>query len=102
MHKKFIFGLVVWLVGLTVTTVAAQSAGSGVTLDQAVRRVQAETDGKVLSAEPRRLGRHEEYRIKVLTPAGHVRVIVVSSEAGKNNPTPAQSTRRPSGRHPGG
>jgi len=101
MHKKFILSLLVSLIGLTATALAAQSVGSRVTLDQAVRQVQTETDGKVLSAEPRRIGRREEYRIKVLTPAGHVRVIVVSSEAGKNNPVPAQSTRRSSGKHPG-
>lgn len=102
MHTKFILTLVLCLVGLTATALSAQSVGSKVTLDQAVRRVQAETDGKVLSAEPRRIGRREEYRIKVLTPAGHVRVIVVSSEAGKNNPAAAQSTRRSSGRQTGG
>ena len=90
------------LIGLTVTALSAQSVRSRVTLDQAVRRVQVETDGKVLSAEPRRIGRGEEYRIKVLTPAGHVRVIVISSEAGKNNPAAAQSTRRPSGKRTGG
>ena len=102
MHKKFILNLVLSLIGLTVTALSAQSVGDRITLDQAVRRVQAETDGRVLSAEPRRMGRHEEYRIKVLTPAGHVRVIVVSSEAGRNHPAATQSTRRSSGRHPGG
>lgn len=63
--------------------VLAQSAKPAVTLDQAVIKVQQETGGKVLSAEPHRLGRRLEYRIKVLTPEGHVRVITVSSEASK-------------------
>lgn len=96
MHKNFIRNLLLSLIVLTATAVAAQSVRSRVTLDQAVRRVQAQTDGQVLSAEPRRTGRHEEYRIKVLTPAGHVRVIVVSSEP-QDNPAAARSIRRSSG-----
>lgn len=51
------------------------------TLEEAVAKVQQETGGKILSADPRRLGRRTEYRIKVLTPEGHVRVIAISSEA---------------------
>jgi hypothetical protein len=76
--------------------------GSRITLDQAVQRVQAETDGKVLSAEPRRSGQREEYRIKVLTPAGHVRVIVVSSQADKATPASTRSARRSPGRRTDG
>lgn len=51
------------------------------TLEEAVAKVQQETGGKILSADPRRLGRRTEYRIKVLTPEGHVRVIAISSDA---------------------
>jgi hypothetical protein len=51
------------------------------TLEEAVTKVQQETGGKILSADPRRLGRRTEYRIKVLTPEGHVRVIAISSDA---------------------
>ncbi|MBN8714147.1 MAG: PepSY domain-containing protein [Xanthomonadales bacterium] len=98
MYKKFMTCVLSLPIGLTATALSAQSVGSRITLDQAVQRVQAETDGKVLSAEPRRSGRREEYRIKVLTPAGHVRVIVVSSEAGKPSPAAAQSARRSPGR----
>ena len=102
MYKKFMTCVLSLPIGLTATALSAQSVGSSITLDQAVQRVQAETDGKVLSAEPRRIGRREEYRIKVLTPAGHVRVIVVSSEAGKATPAATQSARRPPGRHTDG
>lgn len=102
MHKKFMACLLSLPIGLTATALSAQSVGSRITLDQAVQRVQAETDGKVLSAEPRRSGQREEYRIKVLTPAGHVRVIVVSSEAGKATPAATRSARRSPGRRTDG
>lgn len=101
MYKKFILVLLASLGAMVAVAVSAQATEPNVTLDQAVRRVQADTDGKVLSAEPRRIGRHAEYRIKVLTPTGHVRVIVVSSEPGKG-PAAAQSTRRSPGGHAGG
>ena len=102
MYKKFMACLLSLPIGLTANALSAQSVGSRITLDQAVQRVQAETEGKVLSAEPRRIGRREEYRIKVLTPAGHVRVIVVSSEAGKATPAATQSTRRSPGKRTDG
>jgi hypothetical protein len=79
---------------------SAQSAKPAVTLDQAVLQVQQETGGKVLSAESRGVGRRMEYRIKVLTPNGHVKVMAISSEASKN-PGSAQSTKNPPGRNAG-
>jgi hypothetical protein len=91
-HKSFILALLISIfVGVSGSTLA-QSATSAVTLDQAVLKVQQETDGKVLSAEQRGVGHRQEYRIKVLTPDGHVKVIVVSSESGKN-PASNQSTK---------
>lgn len=53
-------------------------AGGGLSLDDAVRQVQNETGGRVLSADPVDGG----YRIKVLLPSGHVRVIVVDARSG--------------------
>jgi len=53
-------------------------AGAGLSLDEAVRQVQAETGGRVLSADPV----DGAYRIKVLLPSGHVRVIVVDAQSG--------------------
>ncbi|WP_338015393.1 hypothetical protein [Dyella acidiphila] len=79
---------------LAAGTVAAQaSAQGGLSLDQAVVRVQQQVGGKILSAEPRELGRRVEYRIKVLTPEGHVRVISVPSDA-THAPAAAQSTKK--------
>lgn len=79
---------------LAAGTVAAQSSPQGgLSLDQAVVRVQQQVGGKVLSAEPRQNGRRVEYRIKVLTPEGHVRYIVVPSDA-THTPPAAQSTKK--------
>lgn len=91
-HKNFIPALFISLFIGVSGAALAQSAGSAVTLDQAVHRVQQDTGGKILSAEQRAVGRRQEYRIKVLTPDGHVKVMVVSSESGKN-PTSTQSTK---------
>jgi hypothetical protein len=80
--------------------VAGQSVKPVVTLDQAVLKVQRDTGGKILSAESRGIGRRVEYRIKVLTPNGHVKVMAISSEASKNSPSD-QSTKNPPGRNAG-
>jgi hypothetical protein len=77
---------------------SAQTTPPAITLDQAVLQVQHDTGGKVLSADPRRIGRRLEYRIKVLTPEGHVQVMAISSEPGKN---PTQSTKNPPGKNAG-
>ncbi len=46
-------------------------------LQEAVDRVQAQTGGRILSAETVRIGRTKVYRIKVLTRDGRVRVMQV-------------------------
>ncbi len=56
----------------------------GLTLEQAVARVQNQVGGKVLKADSRNLGRVTEYRIKVLTPDGYVRVVTLRSD-GRGN-----------------
>ncbi|MCK9367113.1 MAG: hypothetical protein M0P72_08195 [Metallibacterium scheffleri] len=54
---------------------------SVITLDQAVAKVQRETGGKVLAADSIRVGRREViYRIKVITPAGVVKVVQIKTE----------------------
>lgn len=92
-HKSFILALFIFLFAGMSGRALAQSA-KAVTLDQAVLEVQQNTGGKVLSAEQRGVGHRQEYRIKVLTPDGHVKVMVVSSESGKN-PASSQSTKNP-------
>lgn len=61
----------------------ARKAHAALTLEQAVARVQARTRGKVLGADTQRRGDIIEYRIKVLTPNGHVRVVPVRTRAAK-------------------
>jgi uncharacterized membrane protein YkoI len=97
-HKNFIPALFILALSAAVTPVQAQSAPA-VSLDQAVLNVQRDTGGKVLSAESRKVGHRQEYRIKVLTPDGHVKVMAVSSESGK---VPAStSTKNPPGKRLG-
>ena len=85
--------LATWLTGSALAlggqASAAQANAPALTLEQAVTQVQQDTGGKVLSADPRRVGHHTEYRIKVLTPDGHVRVIVMSSESTEATKNPA-------------
>ncbi|MDF3982491.1 hypothetical protein P3W24_07525 [Luteibacter sp. PPL201] len=58
---------------------------SSMTLEQAVSKVQKETGGMVLSADTRLVerGRITEYRVKVLTLDGHVKVVPVRTETAK-------------------
>lgn len=87
--------------GAQAQTHAAKPAAP-VTLSDAVNHVQHETNGQVLSAESRRWDRRTEYRIKVLTPQGHVRVMTVPAGSGENNHSLSPSTRLPPARRGGG
>ena len=99
-HKSFILALLIW-VTLTATAMASQAGEPALTLDQAVLKVQQETGGRVLSAEPHRVDRKLKYFIKVLKPDGHVQKLVVSSEASKN-PVPQSKMSTPSIKNPPG
>jgi hypothetical protein len=97
MGSKLLASMVVagWLVAGTVAAQSSPSQG-GLSLDQAVVQVQQRVGGKVLSAEPRHIGRKVEYRIKVLTPEGHVQVIAVPSDVSTHTPAAAQSSPKKS------
>lgn len=57
-------------------------AGEGeISLEQAVERVQKDTDGRILAAEEVHIGKKKLYRIKVLTRDGRVRVVQTSADA---------------------
>jgi hypothetical protein len=60
-------------------------ADQSLTLEQAVTKVQKDTGGKVLSADTRLVerGRITEYRVKVLTLDGHVKVVPIRTETAK-------------------
>lgn len=99
MRSKLDLARAIALAGLLVagTATAQYSAPpppKNLSLDQAVVQVQRQVGGKVLSAEPREIGRRTEYRIKVLTPDGHVRVVGVPSEGGTHAPAAAQSPKK--------
>ncbi len=48
----------------------------GISLDEAVSRARRQTGGRVLSTRTIEQDGHRRHRIKVLTPNGHVRVLV--------------------------
>jgi len=102
MALKFLPAVAVVAVLSLATAVAAARAqeASVPSLDQAVILVQQKTGGRILSADQRHVGRRLEYRVKVLTPDGHVRVVTLSSDAGHPAST-ASSTENPAGRAAG-
>ena len=57
----------------------AQRVPNNSGLDQAIRSAEQRTGGQVLSAEKRRINGQLKYRIKILTPSGHVRIILVDA-----------------------
>jgi uncharacterized membrane protein YkoI len=59
------------------TVCAARPVTAAKSLQEAIGKVERETQGKVLSAETKHNGRSTVYRIKVLTREGQVRVIEV-------------------------
>lgn len=58
-----------------------QDRSGGMSLNQAVQQVQRETGGRVLSAETINQGGRSVHRIKVLTPSGQVRVMIVDAHS---------------------
>lgn len=58
---------------------ARREARTGVSLDQAVQQVRAQTGGRILSAETISRGGRPVHRIKVLLPSGHVQIMHVDA-----------------------
>ena len=100
-NKNFISVLLASLWLGVAAAASAQSAEPPVTLNQAVQKVQQDTGGRVLSAEPYSVDHKTRYFIKVLTPDGHVQKLVVPSEQGRN-PATTQSTKNPPVKRAGG
>jgi uncharacterized membrane protein YkoI len=59
-----------------------EGGNGGMSLNEAVQQVRRETGGRVLSADETSEGGRRVYRIKVLTPSGHVRVYVIDAQSG--------------------
>jgi len=55
-------------------------AAAELTLPQAIKQVERETKGKVLSGETVHNGEQTIHRIKVLTPGGEVRIIQIYAD----------------------
>ncbi|BFI95072.1 MAG: hypothetical protein RSP_05820 [Rhodanobacter sp.] len=83
--------------GLSPAMAQTRARPVDLSLGEAVTQVRQETQGQVLSAESMRRDRRTEYRVKVLTPQGHVKVVTISA----NTEPGAPSNRNPSGRHAG-
>lgn len=66
----------------------AREKGSRATLPESVRRVERQTGGEVLRAEPMQRDGREVYRLKVLTADGRVRVV-------QEDPSDPASRERP-------
>lgn len=62
--------------------VARRGGETGMSLNEAVQQVQRETGGRVLSADTVSQGGRTVHRIKVLTPAGQVRVVTIDAQSG--------------------
>ncbi|HET9834932.1 MAG TPA: hypothetical protein VFP88_01095 [Rhodanobacteraceae bacterium] len=59
-----------------------QNSHQQMSLERAVQQVQQQTHGRILAADSIPNGRNKLYRIKVLTPDGHVRVMQLRSNDG--------------------
>lgn len=68
-----------------------QAKGNRSTLPDSVRRVERQTGGEVLRAEPMQRDGHEVYRLKVLTADGRVRVV---QDDPSNRPADERPARR--------
>ncbi|MEP6940619.1 MAG: PepSY domain-containing protein [Rudaea sp.] len=72
--------LAIALTFAALTTLSAPVEAAALTRKQAIARVQRETQGKVLSAETKQIGRQMVYRIKVLTHDGKVKIVEVPAD----------------------
>ena len=61
------------------------------TLPASVRRIERETGGQVLKAQPIQRDGREVYRVKVVTPQGRVRVMEDDSGWSPTTPAPVSS-----------
>lgn len=61
---------------------APAQALSRVSPDEAASIAKRESAGRVLAVEKSSVGGREVYRVKVLTPSGEVKVILIDAETG--------------------
>jgi uncharacterized membrane protein YkoI len=68
------------LMSIVALFATATAVAAGLSLQEAMARVEHDTHGKVLSAETQHNGKQTVYRIKVLTPDGQVKVVEVPAD----------------------
>jgi hypothetical protein len=95
----FRFATLVLALTFCVAAVAAppsksQNSHPQMSLETAVQQVQQQTDGRILAADSIPNGRNKLYRIKVLTPDGHVRVMQLHSNDTPSNGKPSKDKKR--------
>ncbi len=79
------------------TTAQAQPKANRSTLPDSVRRVEKQTGGEVLRAEPMQRDGREVYRLKVMTADGRVRVVQDDpSDPGNGKPPAHKKDKAPS------
>lgn len=59
------------------------SGAHAMSLQQAVKKVQRETNGKILAARTEQNGQRQVHKIKVLMPSGRVRIVTVQGDEPK-------------------
>jgi hypothetical protein len=75
-------------------TTAPASPRANSNLPESVRRVERQTGGEVLRAEPMQQDGHEVYRLKVLTQDGRVRVMQDDPTQPANQPPASAPQKR--------
>ncbi|MGH8212330.1 MAG: PepSY domain-containing protein [Rhodanobacteraceae bacterium] len=96
---QFRFATIVPALVLCAAAVAAppsrsQNGHQQMSLEGAVQHVQRQTNGRILAADSIPNGRNKLYRIKVLTPDGHVRVMQLHSNDTPSNQKSSSRERK--------
>ena len=79
--RQFLHPLRVSLCVLAMGFFMAGAQARELSVQEAVAKVQQDTNGKVLSVQTLTMGKRKVYRIKVLTQDGQVRVVQVAAES---------------------
>ena len=78
--RHFLHPLRVSLCVLAMAFLMASAEARELSVQEAVAKVQQETNGKVLSVQTLTMGKRKVYRIKVLTQDGQVRVVQIPAD----------------------
>ncbi|WP_440224054.1 PepSY domain-containing protein [Dokdonella sp. MW10] len=79
MTSQRCFRVIASAIAITAALACSGVSASEVSAQQAVDKVQRDTNGKVLSVQTLQIGKRKIYRIKVLTGDGRVKVVEVKA-----------------------